>query len=186
VPWWRPTLTRVLDAARDAAPTYDGPRVAALDVAPDGFHLVRADTAVGHGREDLERASRGLRTWATHRVRGVHLLPKGAEVAEGATVLVTFGTPVGAIAAPCRVTSVGGGPVHWGFAYRTLPGHPEVGEESFEVALGEDDVVTLRIRAVSRHAEGPLSHVGQLGRLVQRRVTRAYGRALAAAVAAAR
>ncbi len=56
-----------------------------------------------------------------------------------------------------------------GFAYGTLPGHPETGEERFLVARMPDDGVHFSIDAFSRPATllarigGPLStHVQQL------------------------
>ena len=39
-----------------------------------------------------------------------------------------------------------------GFGYGTLPGHPERGEEAFEVEMGADGRVFLTITAFSRHA----------------------------------
>jgi hypothetical protein len=39
-----------------------------------------------------------------------------------------------------------------GFAYGTLPGHPECGEESFIVSISPDGIVTFEIRAFSKPA----------------------------------
>lgn len=89
-----------------------------------------------------------------------------------------LGAPFVSISAPCRVTRVTDEAAHWGFSYRTLPGHPELGEEAFDVRLEASDQVRLGIVAVSRHAGALMGLVGPVASLVQRRVTVAYGRAL--------
>ena len=51
-----------------------------------------------------------------------------------------------------------------GFAYGTLPGHPENGEEAFVVSMSPDQVVRFEIQAFSRPG-GPLVRlVGPIGR----------------------
>ena len=58
---------------------------------------------------------------------------------------------VGRVVAPMRVTRVLREPEVIGFAYGTLPGHPEVGEEAFLVRrVGRETVFELR--ALSRPA----------------------------------
>ena len=51
---------------------------------------------------------------------------------------------------PARVVYVVDEPLRKGFAYGTLPGHPESGEEAFIVEYRDDDSVWLTIRAFSR------------------------------------
>ena len=51
---------------------------------------------------------------------------------------------------PVRVVYVIDEPQRRGFAYGTLPGHPEEGEEAFVVERRDDDSVWLTIRAFSR------------------------------------
>ena len=60
--------------------------------------------------------------------------------------------------APCRVVAVHDEPGRRGFTYVTLPGHPEQGEETFEVRLGADATVTAEVSAYSR-AEWPLARM---------------------------
>jgi uncharacterized protein (UPF0548 family) len=178
------SLKVTLQKAATALPTYDGPEALDLDVAPAGFALDRYDAVVGRGPADFDRARLGLQTWATHQVRGVGVQPPSKPVSLGAMYLVTLGTPFVSIAAPCRVTRVTDEAEHWGFSYRTLPGHPELGEEAFDVRIDEGGDVHLGITAVSRHAGLVMRIAGPAARVVQRRVTRAYGRALRDFVAA--
>jgi uncharacterized protein (UPF0548 family) len=79
---------------------------------------------------------------------------------------------------PCRVVYVVDEPTRKGFAYGTLPGHPETGEEAFIVEYRDDDSVWLTIRAFSR----PSSWIFWVGyplvRLMQAVYTSRYERAL--------
>ena len=81
--------------------------------------------------------------------------------------------------APARVVYVVDEPKRKGFAYGTLPGHPEQGEEAFIVEQQDDGSVWLRIRAFSR----PAYFWGWLGYPVlwfaQELYTRRYERSLA-------
>ncbi len=80
---------------------------------------------------------------------------------------------------PARVVYVVDEPARRGFAYGTLPGHPERGEEAFVVERLADDSVWLVIRAFSRPA-GPLTWLGYpIARLLQAVYTARYQRALA-------
>lgn len=183
VPLATRTVRTTLHKAVSASPTYDGPDMRLLEAPPEGFTLARYDTAVGRGRRDFGRASDGLRTWATHRVPGVRIHPASTPVSAGGVYVVTLGTPLLAIAAPCQVTRVTDEKDDFGFSYRTLPGHPERGEEAFDVSIDDGEVVHLRIVVVSQHAGAVMRLAGPAARLLQRAVTAAYARALRADVA---
>jgi uncharacterized protein (UPF0548 family) len=90
-----------------------------------------------------------------------------------ATRLVLPVGPLRAIAA-CRVVYLRDEPNRFGFAYGTLPLHPETGEESFMVERDDDGSVWFRVAAFSRPRE-LLARLGApVRRLVQRRVTNGY------------
>ncbi len=74
------------------------------------------------------------------------MLPYDQEILTGATVVLTLGTPIIALAVPCRIVSVIDGQTQWGFAYGTLPGHPEQGEEAFIVSIAPDQTVRFEIK----------------------------------------
>lgn len=79
---------------------------------------------------------------------------------------------------PARVVYVVDEPLRKGFAYGTLPGHPERGEEAFIVEYRDDDSVWLTIRAFSRPSSW-LFWVGYpIVRLMQEIYTSRYERAL--------
>ena len=76
------------------------------------------------------------------------VFPGAQEILTGATVVVTLGTPIVALAVPCRIVSVIDGQTRWGFAYGTLPGHPEQGEEAFSRVHGAGPDRPVRDRGV--------------------------------------
>jgi uncharacterized protein (UPF0548 family) len=83
------------------------------------------------------------------------------------------------VKAPARVVYVVDEPTRRGFAYGTLPGHPEDGEEAFIVEQSPDGAVWLVLRAFSRPATWYWWLVSPALYLTQAFYTRRYGRALA-------
>jgi uncharacterized protein (UPF0548 family) len=80
---------------------------------------------------------------------------------------------------PARVVYVIDEPDRKGFAYGTLPGHPERGEEAFVVERRADESVWLVIRAFSRPANAFFWASYPALRLMQAIFTARYERALA-------
>jgi len=140
-----------------------------------GYHHVRLEERVGDAAA-FERASAGLRTWAAHEGAGLRIHPH-EPVAPDATVIgVTSIGPVRLVVA-YRVVAVFKEPDACGFAYGTLPGHPESGEESFALER-RGGATYFTVRAFSRPVD-PLARLsGPVGRAVQRAVTRRYVSAL--------
>lgn len=80
----------------------------------------------------------------------------------------------------CRIVYVVDEPGAFGFAYGTLPAHPEQGEEAFVVRRDAGGAVTFAITAFSRPRH-PLARIGgPVSRQVQVATTRRYLRALKA------
>ena len=77
-----------------------------------------------------------------------------------------------------RVVYVVDEPRRRGFAYGTLPGHPETGEEAFVVELQEGDEVTFTITAFSRPASRLARAAGPVGRRIQGWATNRYLRSV--------
>jgi uncharacterized protein (UPF0548 family) len=104
------------------------------------------------------------------------MFPKDPVAPDATVIAVTSIGPVQMVV-PCRIVSVFKEPDTFGFAYGTLPGHPERGEESF-VLERRDDATYFTVRAFSRPVD-PLARLsGPIGRAVQRSVTRRYVSAL--------
>jgi uncharacterized protein (UPF0548 family) len=89
--------------------------------------------------------------------------------------------PLRAVAA-CRIVTLVDEQTRFGFAYGTLPLHPEQGEESFVIERDSLGTTWFRVAAFSRPSD-LLARVGApLSRAIQTRVTRSYLRAMVAFV----
>jgi uncharacterized protein (UPF0548 family) len=171
-------LAEALAASAGADLTYGPPGVTLGAAGLSGFRTDRYEAELGAGAEVFARAVAGLRAWAAHRGAGVRVEPPDAPLVEGTTVVVVTRMGPASVLAACRVVAVVDEPRRFGFAYGTLPLHPESGEEAFLVERTADDVVRFRVVAVSRPAH-PLARLGApVARLVQRRVTKGYLEAL--------
>lgn len=112
-----------------------------------------------------------------HEGAGLHVTASGP-AAKGSVVMVRLSAWGLATNAPCRVVAVIDEPNRRGFAYGTLPGHPERGEELFMVEMESTGTVTATITAFSR-AESVPAKLGFLAaRLMQNIATNRYLRAL--------
>ncbi len=153
--------------------TYSEVGASAHEPLPAGYHHVRASRRLGV--VDLDAAAEALMTWQLQERSGVRRVSGPPRATLGADVTFRFlGQKV-----PCRVVDVVDEPDRRGFAYGTLPGHPETGEERFVVerdpATGE---VTVTVTAFSNHALWRTRLAGPLGRLLQRTMTQRYLKAL--------
>ena len=159
---------------RGAQPTHADTGGTLKGHQPIGFRHDRHQRVLGHGVETFGHAVSGLRGWHAHSGPGVRVFPAAVDIRAGATVIVTLGTPVVALAAPCRIVEVVDEPDCWGFAYGTLPGHPEQGEEAFVVSMSPDTTVCFEIIAFSRPGELLVCLSGPVGRYIQRMGTKGY------------
>ncbi|HUP86801.1 MAG TPA: DUF1990 domain-containing protein [Acidimicrobiales bacterium] len=129
------------------------------------------------GQDTFEAAVEGLEKWVCHQGIGATVHPTGAPIALGTTLLVVL--PVGPVRllVPTRIVAVVDEPDRYGFAYGTLPGHPERGEEIFLIERHPDGRTTATIRVL---AEGDWL-IARLAAPLVRRVQRvALNRYLAA------
>ncbi len=114
-----------------------------------------------------------------HRVHEAVFADDGSPyIVNGMTAVLKIPFGPFTVSAPIRVVYVIEEPNRVGFAYGTLRGHPESGEEAFIVELRDDGSVWFVLRAFSR----PSTWFYRLGspvlRLAQRRFTARYLRAL--------
>lgn len=164
------------EALRGAPLTY--PEVGATrGPLPDGYHHLQRRARVGSGRERFESVARAVMTWGVQRGAGISVRESGPVAVDAVAVLRLALGPLG-VDAPARVVYVVEEPHRRGFAYGTLPGHPEAGEEAFLVELTEEGVVELVITAFSRPATLLARVGGPVTRVVQRLATDRYVRAV--------
>jgi uncharacterized protein (UPF0548 family) len=162
----------VLDAARITDVTYSAVGATLSDAMPAGYHHDRGQIALPGGDRAFRRAAEGLRGWQAHRAVGATVTP-AEPPRDGATVIVALAVGPIVVAAPCRVVSVIEEEDRHGFAYGTLPGHPEEGEEAFIVER-RGRAVTFEVTTFSRPAELLPRLGGPVTRAVQRRTTIGY------------
>ena len=146
---------------------------------PEGYPCLVSQAYLGEGLAVYRRVVQGLLTWELQRRSGLRVRTESDVVVPGARVVSGFGVGPFRINAPCEVVWVhpalpGGGPQRAGFAYGTLPGHPERGEEAFEVEIDARGRVFLKITAFSRHSNRFYTAGGALARRAQGLVTSRY------------
>ncbi|KUI31269.1 hypothetical protein AU196_18255 [Mycobacterium sp. IS-1742] len=142
---------------------------------PPGYHHVRRSTVIGSGRVRFEEAADAVMRWGMLRGAGLRVRAT-TEVAEvGSEVIVGLGP----VTVPCRVVYVIDEPDRRGFAYGTLPGHAETGEELFAVRFDSaTGRVYAEVAAFSRHGTWWSRLAGPVTSVLQRVVTGRYLRAL--------
>lgn len=175
-------LRAVLDAQARESLTYPEVGATRATALPAGYVHDRYDADLGAGAFDA--AKRGIREWRAHVDAGVSIFPARAPIEPDTNIVLRIRTgPLFAIAA-CRIVYLCDEDHRFGFAYGTLPEHPEIGEEAFIVERDGTGQVRFTIRAFSRPASGitRLPVAKSLARVVQQRVTRQYLEAMRAYV----
>jgi uncharacterized protein (UPF0548 family) len=159
-----------------ARPLTYSPAGATRGSMPADYHQVsQALTLPG---VDFVVASRLLMSWQVPSRAGFDVRVSAPGVEPDAVVLMRVGLgPVG-LSIPCRIVYVIDEPQRQGYAYGTLPGHPESGEESFVLTVDADGTTTFTITAFSKPATLMTRLGGPFGHTVQRAVTRRYLRTL--------
>ncbi|HVK26389.1 MAG TPA: DUF1990 domain-containing protein [Actinokineospora sp.] len=143
---------------------------------PSGYRTIDR-TVTLPAATDFDHAVRDLFEWRVHQRSGLRVAASGP-ITPDAVVVLSLGLARFVVRAPCRVAYVVTEPDRQGFAYGTLPGHPERGEEAFMLHRHLGGTVTFAITAFSRPS-GPLATIaGPFGRRVQDLITSRYLRAL--------
>jgi uncharacterized protein (UPF0548 family) len=142
---------------------------------PAGYHHVQKSAVIGRGRRRFEDAAdKGMR-WGMLRGAGLRIEATTEVAAVGSEVIVR----VGPVRAPCRVVYIVDEPDLRGFAYGTLPGHAESGEERFVVRYDSaSDEVVAEVTAFSCHATWWSRLGSPVTSVAQRVITERYLRAL--------
>jgi uncharacterized protein (UPF0548 family) len=148
---------------------------ATAGVLPQGYHHVHESAVIGHGRTRFDEAAHAVMRWGMLRGAGARVEATTGVAEVGSEVIVRLGP----VRVPCRVVYVVDEPNHRGFAYGTLPGHAETGEELFAVRYDPtSDAVTAEVVAFSRHGMWWSRLAGPFTGLVQRVVSKRYVKAV--------
>jgi uncharacterized protein (UPF0548 family) len=166
-------LAALAESARDLPLSYPHVGVTREGRTPEGYRSERCSVDLGAGDAVFARAVEGLRTWQAHRQAGARVAPADAPVRTGQSIVVAVPLVAATVVAPCRIVHVDDGPGRVGFAYGTLVGHPERGEESF-VVQRDGDRSTFVITICARPAHPVARLGGPVTRRVQLAATRRY------------
>ena len=175
-------IQRYLAAQRGLPFSY--PQVGATreDRPPKGYAVDRYRVRLGEGEEVFGRAKGALCGWQQFDLGCAEVVPRSAPIEVGTTVAVLARHRGFWSLNPARVIYLveeHGHVDRFGFAYGTLPGHGEKGEERFAVGWDrEDNSVHYDVLAFSR-PNHPLAWLGYpLARALQRRFARDSTRAM--------
>lgn len=145
---------------------------------PAGYRQLHRTELVGSVPSVFAEAATALMSWQVHLRSGIGVSASSPTAAEGTDVLLLARIGPMRLTAPCRVVYVIDEPARRGFAYGTLDGHHESGEEAFIVSLQDDGTVAFTITAFSRPATLLARAAGPVGRYVQDVITGRYLRSL--------
>ena len=133
---------------------------------------------IGTGAQAFTAATDALAGWHVHGRAGLSVSASSPAAEPGSVLVLSLGLAAIRIGAPCRVVYVIDEPGRRGFAYGTLPGHPQRGEDAFIFSQHQDATVTFSITAFSSPASPLAKAAGPLGRAIQRHITSRYQRAI--------
>jgi uncharacterized protein (UPF0548 family) len=170
----RDDLDAWLARVQDQPITHGEVGATGASVLPSGYRHDRYSVRLGEGDTAFNRGRDALKTWQAHRHVGATLAPDNPAIAVGTDVIVAIRVGLVSVVVPCRIVSVTDNENRYGFAYGTLPGHPERGEEAFHIVRTMDAAVNFEVVAFSRPADW-LARLGSpVARLIQTRITRGY------------
>jgi len=186
---WRPTqpsaewIEGFLDRQAQLAQSYShvGRTRTGLSAPPAGFDLDHNRVLLGEGPEAFAAARAAIDRWVMFPAGWTRVVARAGDLTAAGFPAVRQGTVVAmAVRAlglwwvsACRVVYTldeEGVVRRYGFAYGTLPGHVERGEERFSVELSEDGTVWYDLLAFSR----PRYWLARLGYPLTRRLQRRF------------
>lgn len=115
-----------------------------------GFDHDYHTTQIGMGERDWEQARAAIGAWKMFPGTWAAIWPDQTPIQVGACVLMHAQVCGLWWSNSCRIVYVIDTPTQFGFAYGTLPGHVECGEERFLVEKNPDGTILYTIKAFSR------------------------------------
>lgn len=182
----RPTLddVRAHLASQTGLPyTYDAIGATRQGSAPPGFAHDHNRQQLGIGASTFSRARDAIRAWSMFPAPLAQIEPLPIPIAEGEQAAVVIHALGLWWLNAARIVYVLDEPRRFGFAYGTLPGHVERGEERFLVEWLDDDSVWYDLRAFSQPRYWMARAATPVTRRLQRRFARLSRAAMRAAVA---
>jgi uncharacterized protein (UPF0548 family) len=181
-------LLRLLKSQQESSYSYVGVGATADESAiPPGYVIDRMRVTLGRGESIFAATKQGLAAWSQFDLGWCEAWPRTTPIRTGEVVAVVAWAMGLCWTNASRIVYVVDEPagqgddatIKFGFAYGTLPGHVEMGEELFLVEWNRaTDVVTYSILAFSR----PRQPLARLGRPLVRRLQRRFREDSAAAM----
>lgn len=109
---------------------------------PTGYPVNHHRIQIGKGAEAFAMAKEAIRRWTMYKTGWTRIYPPDAPIAVGQIVCVIVNHGFCWSLNPCRIIYVleeTGAIERFGFAFGTLPGHSETGEERFTAEWRHDD-----------------------------------------------
>ena len=178
-------IENFLAAQRDLPFSYEEVG-ASKDKIPSGYPINHNRVQIGNGADAFVRAKNAIQNWTMYQLQWTRLFPADAPIAVGTVVCVIVNHHFCWSINPCRIVYTleqTDKVERYGFAFGTLPGHSEEGEERFTVEWNRaDDSVWYELLAFAR----PHHILARIGfpfvGLFQRKFARDSGRAMLEAV----
>ena len=153
---------------------------------PAGYNVDHNRILLGSGDETFARAVSAIQSWQMFNLGWCRLYPSGAPVEVGTTVAVLVRHFGFWSLNACRIVyllEASGAVRRYGFAYGTVAGHAEVGEERFSVEWDEGDgSVWYDLYAFSRPGHLMARAAYPVSRALQRRFANGSKAAMVRAV----
>ena len=173
--FFAPSATTIRDFMAAQAPlafSYPGVGLTRSATAPAGYDHDFNSIELGEGEAVWAAAREAVRQWQMFPAGWTGIRPANAPIRAGEVVAMTARVLGAWWLNSCRIVYVLDDARQFGFAYGTLPGHVERGEELFLVERTDDGRVRYSIRAFSQ----PRHWLARLGyplvRVYQRRFVR--------------
>ena len=149
---------------------------------PTGFVFDSNRVELGRGEQVFGNACGALKSWKHFDTGWTRIVPGNTPIQTDQTI----GLVIRALGIwwwnSARIVYVIDEPKRFAFAYGTLPGHVERGEEQFAIEMGDDGTVSYTIRAFSRPRILAARIANPLARMLQRQFVRDSKRAMRIAV----
>jgi uncharacterized protein (UPF0548 family) len=178
----RPGPERVRDfvaGQRERPFSYEGVGCTRDERRPERFAIDHNRQLLGTGAAAFERAKQAVRAWRMFPAPWTAIEPDDAPIETGTTVAVHVRVLGLWWLNATRIVYTIDEPRKFGFAYGTLPGHAELGEERFVVEHLADDTVWYDVLAYSR----PRHLLARLAYPLARHFQKRFGRESKAAMA---
>ena len=146
-----------------------------FDRSPAGYEIDHNRVMLGYGAEVFKQACEALRTWTMFPKPWTRISPTEAPLTKGQVVAMLAHVYGLWWLNACRIVYTVDEPApmpRFGFAYGTLPGHVERGEERFIIEWLPDDTVWYDLRAFSQPRFWLVRLTKPLARALQRRFAR--------------